>query len=79
MTVIQENLHSEEATTLMADFEKQRSSYLANPVPDYDQRKQDLLNLKRMINENRDAIIAAISADIATAPDTRPNSPKSSR
>ena len=40
MTVIQENLHSEAAAVLLADFEKQRSSYLANPVPDYDQRKQ---------------------------------------
>ncbi len=63
MTVIEENLHSEAAAALTADFEKQRSCYLADPVPDHDQRKQDLLNLKRMVNENRDAIIAAISAD----------------
>ena len=56
---IAENI--EQASVLQGAFKAQRSAYLAQPMPDYNQRKQDLLTLKRMINENRDAIIAAIS------------------
>jgi coniferyl-aldehyde dehydrogenase len=41
----------------------QQAAYLQDPVPDYQQRKQDLLNLKAMINDHRDAIIEAISVD----------------
>ncbi|MEH6636192.1 MAG: coniferyl aldehyde dehydrogenase [Halioglobus sp.] len=63
MTAIQENLQSETATMLTTQFEKQRAYYLADPIPDYQQRKEDLTNLKRMINENREEIIAAISED----------------
>lgn len=54
---------AEALSPLHATFEAQRAAYLAAPTPDYAQRKQDLLNLKRMINENRDAIIDAICAD----------------
>ena len=54
---------TEQASILQQAFDAQRKAYLADPVPDYAQRKQDLLTLKRMINENRDAIIAAISED----------------
>lgn len=53
----------EPSSTLLPCFEKQRAAYLADPVPDYHQRKQDLLALKRMITENREEIIAAISDD----------------
>jgi len=63
MTAIQENLQHEAALMLRAHFDKQRAAYLQDPIPDYQQRKEDLLTLKRMINENRDAIIEAISSD----------------
>lgn len=63
MTVVQENLPTETAATLRAQFDRQRACYLADPNPDYEQRKQDLDKLKQMINENREEIIAAISAD----------------
>jgi len=63
MTAIQENLTNETAEMLRAQFARQRSCYLADPTPDYRQRKEDLNNLKRMINENREEIIAAISED----------------
>ena len=41
----------------------QRESFLKGPTPDHKQRVHDLLTLKRMINENRDAIIEAINQD----------------
>jgi coniferyl-aldehyde dehydrogenase len=63
MTVIQENLQSNTAASLRASFDKQRAAYLADPVPSYEQRKDELLALKRMINENREEIITAICAD----------------
>ena len=63
MTAIQENLQNEAATLLRAQFDRQRACYLADPVPDLKQRKEDLLNLKRMINENLEEIIAAINED----------------
>ena len=63
MTAIQENLQNEAATMLRAQFDRQRACYLADPVPDFKQRKEDLLNLKRMINENLEEIIAAINED----------------
>ena len=49
--------HIEQKTILQTAFDAQRKAYLAAPVPDFAQRKQDLLALKRMINENRDAIV----------------------
>ena len=63
MTANQENFTNETARMLRAQFAGQRSSYLADPTPNYRQRKEDLNNLKRMINENREEIIAAISED----------------
>jgi len=48
---------------LMACFEKQRQAYLQKPTPDYKQRKEDLRALKRMLTENREAIIEAINTD----------------
>jgi len=63
MTVIQENLHSDTGAMLRAHFDRQRSQYLAAPNPGYEERRQDLENLKRMVNEHREEIITAISQD----------------
>ena len=63
MTIAQDNLSTQHAAMLREAFDKQREAYFADPVPTYQQRKEDLLSLKRMINENRDAIIEAISTD----------------
>ena len=48
---------------LTESFERQRQAYLQQPTSDYKQRKQDLLALKRMLYENREAIIEAINTD----------------
>ncbi len=45
------------------DFAVQRTAYLAAETPDYRQRKNDLKTLKRMVVENRDAIVDAINQD----------------
>jgi len=50
-------------------YGRQRDAYLANPYPDYAQRKHDLLTLKRMIAENREAIIEAIGEDYGNRSD----------
>ena len=63
MTAIEESPLNQTAAQLTAHFEKQRAMYLAAPNPDLSQRKEDLENLKRMINENREEIITAISQD----------------
>jgi coniferyl-aldehyde dehydrogenase len=56
--------HSQEiAAMLTAAFQNQRQAYLANPVPDLAQRREDLNALKRMLIENLDAIVNAISED----------------
>jgi coniferyl-aldehyde dehydrogenase len=54
---------SEIAEMLTAAFRKQRKSYFTDPVPDVGQRKQDLLALKRLLSENVDEILDAISED----------------
>ncbi len=51
------------AEMLTAAFRKQRKSYLADPIPDLGQRKNDLQALKRMLGENLDDILEAISED----------------
>ncbi len=48
---------------LTASLAKQRKAYHNDPVPSLEQRRKDLLDLKRMIAENRDEIIEAISLD----------------
>ena len=48
---------------LTAAFQKQRQAYLADPVPSLDQRREDLKKLKRMLSENLDDIVNAISED----------------
>ena len=44
-------------------LESQRSAHLKNPITDYAQRKQDLLTLKKMLNDNKYKIAEAISQD----------------
>ncbi len=63
MTAIQENLSTNTADMLQAQFDTQRSRYLADPTPSCTQRREDLATLKRMLNENREDIIAAINED----------------
>lgn len=48
---------------LAACLERQRTAYLADPYPSYQQRIADLKTLQRMLQENRDALVAAVSAD----------------
>lgn len=44
-------------------FDRQRKDYLCDPIPDLQQRIADLRTLSRMLTENRDAIVQAISDD----------------
>ncbi|MDJ0698496.1 MAG: coniferyl aldehyde dehydrogenase [Woeseiaceae bacterium] len=44
-------------------LELQRRSFLQNETESLAERRQHLLNLKRMVSENRDAIVEAISKD----------------
>jgi len=63
MNDISENTQESISETLKSCFQTQRNSYLANPISDYAQRKEDLLTLKRMLSENREEIVTAISKD----------------
>lgn len=53
----------EGTTSLQASFEAQRAAYLADTVPSLEQRRHDLTQLKKLISENRDAIVDAINQD----------------
>ena len=44
-------------------LKQQRAAYHADPTPDLEQRKTDLLALKSMISDNTEAIIDAINKD----------------
>lgn len=57
------SLDSDAAEYLRRDLERQRTAYLNGPTPDRKQRRDDLLALKRMLVENREEIIEAISMD----------------
>ncbi|MCA3237449.1 MAG: coniferyl aldehyde dehydrogenase [Curvibacter sp.] len=48
---------------LQAVLKKQRSAYLAHPVPSYEARCADLRKLERFVREHQGAICEAISAD----------------
>ena len=54
---------NETAELLLTSFQKQRNKYLAEPSPNLDQRKKDLLSLKKMLSENLDDIVDAICED----------------
>ena len=51
------------ADPLWEAFRKQRRAWLDGPAPGLEQRRQDLLTLKRLLTENLDAIVAAINED----------------
>ncbi len=51
------------AEALATTFRKQRCSHLADPATDYRQRVQDLKNLKRMLVENKEALLGALCQD----------------
>jgi coniferyl-aldehyde dehydrogenase len=51
------------AEALREAFDKQRRAYFAEAIPDLEQRKQDLLTLKRLLGENLDAIVEAVNRD----------------
>lgn len=59
-SVIIDNPNAELLTNAL---ELQKAAYFAQPTADFKQRKDDLLALKRMLNENLDEIVYAISAD----------------
>jgi coniferyl-aldehyde dehydrogenase len=55
---------SSEITQILREaFGKQRQAYFAEPIPGPEQRKQDLLTLKRLLGENLDAIVEAVNRD----------------
>lgn len=45
---------------------RQREACLRDPIPDVDRRREDLRQLKAMINDHREAIIAAINEDFGS-------------
>ena len=51
------------ARALRDALQLQRKAYLAHPVPSLAERRADLRQLARFVQENRQAILAAISAD----------------
>lgn len=57
------DVRSSDASMLRRCFESQRQSFLQSETEGFEERRQHLLNLKRMISENREAIIDAISQD----------------
>ncbi len=59
----QDSHDGEVSVELAACLDRQRQAYFAEPNPDYAQRKQDLLALKRMVSNNREEISRAINRD----------------
>ena len=59
----QENGPDSIMSELDSCLQQQRTAYFADPVPDFEQRKADLLALKRMLSENTEAIVDAINKD----------------
>ena len=59
----QDSHQHETITELTTCLQRQREAYHADPVPDLEQRKKDLQALKRMLAENREAIVDAINTD----------------
>ena len=59
----QDNHQESSAAEMNRRLQQQRKAYHADPNPDLAQRRQDLLALKKMLSENREAIIDAICKD----------------
>ncbi|SHF96477.1 coniferyl-aldehyde dehydrogenase [Microbulbifer donghaiensis] len=55
--------HEVDKTLLQDRFERQRQAYLADPVPTYRQRVEDLKTLARMLREHQHELVQAVSAD----------------
>lgn len=51
------------SSALVADLTAQKQASLQQPYPTYEQRREDLLALKRLIVENQQALIKAVNAD----------------
>jgi len=65
-TELKDNQHNQRDVTineLTACLQRQREAYHTDPVPDLEERKKDLLALKNMLADNREAIVDAINAD----------------
>ena len=59
-----QDIHQDDTITeLTTCLHRQREAYHDAPVPDLEQRQKDLLALKRMLADNREAIIDAINTD----------------
>lgn len=63
MTAVEKIFENDTAAVLKACFNKQREAYLDAPIPTLAERKEHLLQLKAILNDNRDAIVEAISKD----------------
>jgi coniferyl-aldehyde dehydrogenase len=59
----EEGIENSTGSELSKCLESQRLAYHADPNPGLEQRKQDLLALKKMLGDNREAIADAISKD----------------
>ncbi len=57
------NLEHPIAAALRDAMQRQRAAYLAHPVPTVAERRSDLQQLARFVQDNRQAILDAISAD----------------
>ena len=55
--------HNPIADALRSALQRQRTAYLVHPVPSLAERRADLQQLARFVQDNRQAILAAISAD----------------
>ena len=51
------------SASLQQALDRQRAAYFAHPVPRYAERRADLQTLARFVRENKQDIVAAISAD----------------
>ena len=61
MATVHPFVNSSAAATLDACFQRQKAAHRADPVPAPAQRKADLIRLKAMLYENREAIMDAIN------------------
>ena len=59
----QDSIKRSTRAELSACLQWQRKAYHADPNPKLEQRKNDLLTLKNMLKDNREAIVDAISED----------------
>ncbi|WP_203218753.1 aldehyde dehydrogenase family protein [Vibrio sp. S11_S32] len=59
----QGNDYLDTTQTLLLSLETQRQAFTLQGQESYEERKQHLLNLKRLLTENRDTIIEAINKD----------------